>query len=163
MSAVAIAKRVFAALLSPAVWRFLFITLFIAVCFLSLKSRPQIRGTAIIPATFADFFDLYDLWKNIVGFGCLALAGFLGWPRGWGRKVWPHLIRVRVQVYGLIGLVCLMESCQLFIPTRYADPKDVLAGGIGVVLAWCLSTALQTVARWRATHLIPKEASVKRP
>jgi hypothetical protein len=130
-------NRTFQLVIYPPVWRMGFVVLLAAVCYLTLKPRPQIVGVGFIPGNFAEFFDLYDMWKNVAGFGAMALAGFLGWPKGWGRRKWRPIVRTRVQVYGLFGIVCLMETCQLFIPSRWADGKDILAGGIGVVLAWC--------------------------
>lgn len=145
MIPIILSRRVPAVLLHVHTWRIGFLLILAVVCFLSFKCRPQIIGTAFIPTSLSRFFDVHDLLKNIAGFGCLALAGFLGWPDGWGRESWRRPIRNGVQIVGLAAVVCLMEISQIWIPTRFADPKDVLAGGVGVLIARCLSTGLQSL------------------
>jgi hypothetical protein len=132
-------------MLSARLWRALFFLLLVAVLYLTLKPNPQIAEVAVMPQTMADFFDLHDDWKNVVGFGALALAGFLGWPGGWGPVSWTERARRRLLFVALFSAVGWMEFFQLFIPTRFADPKDLVAGGLGTLLAWLASWA---VRRW---------------
>jgi hypothetical protein len=130
-------------------WRGLFGLIFFAVCYLTLKPRPQISEVEWLPENAAAFFDLYDNWKNVTGFGVLALAGFLGWPQGWGRKTWSVGRRKALQIIGLCGIVVLMELLQLFIPTRFCDIKDMVAGAFGVLLAALLSKGLLSSSTFR--------------
>ena len=126
-------------LLSARLWRALFFALLAAVLYLTLKPNPQIAEVAVMPRTMAEFFDLHDDWKNVAGFGALALAGFLGWPDGWGPSSWSRRRRRWLLFMGLFSAVWWMEFFQLFIPTRFADPKDLVAGGLGTLLAWGLA------------------------
>lgn len=136
---------------SPAVWRCAFAILFCVICYLTLKPRPQIAEVAFIPAPAAAFFDLYDNWKNLVGFGTLAFAGLLGWPSGWGSGRWNKGVRRGVQLGCLVGIVFLMEFLQLFIPSRFCDGKDMFWGTAGVLLARGASTFSPKKCRNRLT------------
>jgi hypothetical protein len=127
--------RLLRLLLLPKPWRWLFVVLLLTVCYLTLKPRPQISEVSFIPGGMAEFFDLYDDWKNVAGFGALAFAGFLGWQDGWGRKREPTKKSGWLQLCSLIGIVFLMEILQVFIPTRYCDVKDMFWGTVGVLLA----------------------------
>lgn len=129
-------NRLLCLCLLPKPWRWLFVVLLVTVFYLTLKPRPQISEVTFMPGGLAEFFDLYDNWKNVAGFGALAFAGFLGWQNEWGRKgSW-------LQLCGLIGIVFLMEILQVFIPTRYCDEKDMFWGTVGVILARGLVCAL---------------------
>lgn len=129
--------------LSTRLWRPLFFVLLAAVLYLTLKPNPQIAEVAVMPRTVAEFFDLHDDWKNVAGFAALALAGFLGWPEGWGPTTWSRRPRRRLLFVALFSAVWWMEFFQLFIPTRFADPKDLVAGGLGTLLAWIASEAVR--------------------
>jgi hypothetical protein len=112
--------RLLRLLLLPKPWRWLFVVLLLTVCYLTLKPRPQISEVSFIPGGMAEFFDLYDDWKNVAG---------------WGRKREPTKKSGWLQLCSLIGIVFLMEILQVFIPTRYCDVKDMFWGTVGVLLA----------------------------
>ena len=134
-------NRLLCLLLYARLWQALFFPLMAAVLYLTLKPNPQIAEVALMPRPMSQLFDLHDDWKNIVGFGTLALAGFLGWPLGWGPYSWSSRSRRRLLGIALFSVVWWMEFCQLFIPTRFTDIKDIFAGSLGVMLAWALAKA----------------------
>ena len=111
------------------------------VFYLTVKPNPAIQEIQWMPKESTVFFDLHDDWKNVVGYGALALAGFIGWPHGWGPNGWRAITKRWVQVVACCGIVVFMELLQLFIPTRFCDVKDMTAGSFGVLVAWMLATA----------------------
>jgi hypothetical protein len=58
--------------------RVTFLILLVMILYLTVKPRPAIQEIQWMPKGSTVFFDLHDGWKNAVGYGALALAGFMG-------------------------------------------------------------------------------------
>lgn len=121
-------------LIHPIPWRVVFTMLLVVVAFLSFKPNPAIQGTPGMPQSLAEWFDLYDQWKNFLGFAVLGFAGFMAWPDGAGRGSRQQR-RVRLALI-LCGVIVCLELIQIPIPRRWCDPKDIVAGSLGVWVAW---------------------------
>lgn len=119
--------------------RLSFCLLLAMVFYLTVKPNPGIQEVPWMPKQPAVYFDMHDGWKNIVGYGVLALAGFMGWRQGWGPRHWSGWLRRGVQTLSFCGIVLGMELLQLLIPTRFCDIKDVTAGSFGVAVAWLMA------------------------
>lgn len=130
-------------LVHPIPWRVVFAMLLVVVAFLSFKPNPAIQGTPGIPASLAEWFDLFDQWKNFLGFAALGFAGFMAWPDGAGRGS-PRRRRVWLAL-AICGVIVCLELIQIPIPRRWCDPKDVVAGSLGVWSAWPLAGAFRTI------------------
>lgn len=124
-------------LVRTSVWRLAFVVLLVILAYLSFKPSPAIQGTPGIPSSLAEWFDLYDQWKNLLGFAAMGFAGFMGWPEGLGKGT----LRVRSVRLALLlcGIIVTFELIQIPIPSRWCDPKDMIAGSAGVWLAWSLA------------------------
>jgi glycopeptide antibiotics resistance protein len=127
--------------------RLAFLILLGLILYLTVKPNPSIKEIQWMPKESTVFFDLHDGWKNALGYGALALAGFIGWPKGWGRHEWKPGSRKRAQLIALCGVVVFMELLQLFIPTRFCDIKDMTVGSFGVLVTWCVATITERIIR----------------
>lgn len=68
---------------------------------------------------------LSDKLEHLLAYGVLAVTGAIGFPSNRGQ--------VRVAV-GLIGLACLLEVGQGWVPGRTASLADAAAGALGVAI-----------------------------
>ena len=121
-------------------WRLLFFALLLAVIYLSWKPSPAILRVQWIPRLLAAWFDENDAWKNVIGYGLLALTLLMAWrsPERAQHAQTPPAGRHR-ELKLFLGFCCfveLMEIGQLALPLRTCDWKDVLAGWCGGLLAW---------------------------
>jgi hypothetical protein len=132
--------------------------LFGLVLFLTIKPNPAIQEVRWMPRESSAFFDLHDGWKNAVGFGMLALAGFIGWPQGYGVRVWTRRFRRIVQAATYCAVVVLMELLQLFIPTRFCDVDDMASGSLGVLVA---RLAVSILDRFNGNTADERDSGVK--
>lgn len=106
------------------------------VTYLSVKPGSSVQEEIWLPSAWGLWFDIHDHWKNALGFGALAASAYLGWPSGWGSGQWPMWVRLATIAFLLTLLIAAFEVIQLALPRRFADPRDVIAGGLGVVCAW---------------------------
>jgi hypothetical protein len=98
---------------------------------LELKPDPSLRGFSFLRPSVGAFFDSHDFLNNVAGFGVLAALthfAFAGWNRDTGRRV-----LARAAVVGAI--VILLECAQLLLPRRSCDWHDMVAGGVGILIA----------------------------
>ena len=127
------------------VYRFAFVLFFVAIGYLSLKPDPRIEQVLWIPGPMAQWFDRHDEWKNLVGFGAWGLLGFLAWPLGLEiPQVSPRNRRVLLGLVFFLVLVVL-EGFQTRLQNRSCDPRDIVAGALGIVLA-------ALAAKWTRRH-----------
>jgi hypothetical protein len=143
-------KAVLRRLTAPQVQRPVFALLLIMVAYLSLKPGSSVQQEVWLPSAWGLLLDIYDGWKNALGFGTLALAAFLAWPNGWGRVNWSARSRKLVIAACCVLLIAFFESVQFFMPGRHCDAADIMAGSIGIALAYVLSGALRI---WLAAAL----------
>jgi hypothetical protein len=117
------------------------------VSYLSLKPGSSVQEEFWLPSSWGLLLDIYDAWKNALGFGALALAAFLAWPEGWGRSNWSS--RARRIFTGACGvlLIAFFEVVQFFMPGRHCDLADILAGGAGIAGAYGTAALLQSIIR----------------
>ena len=109
------------------------------VTYLSVKPGSSVQEEIWLPTKWGLWLDIHDQWKNALGFGVLAGSAYLGWRSGWGPSSWPIRGRLALAAVLLITLIAVFEAIQLALPRRFADPRDIIAGGIGVVCAWGVS------------------------
>ena len=109
--------------------------------------RPSLHGerTQGIPHALAFWINLHDGGSNVLAFAALASLGF--WSselrhgpalESRGAKDLAARNQGGWRLVGLLSLVVLLEVAQIWIPGRVSDAKDVAAGWVGVLLAWCL-------------------------
>jgi hypothetical protein len=129
-----------------AFWRIIFVILLVAVFYFAWKPSPAIMQVPWMPAWLGNWFDQHDFAKNVIGFGILALAGFTAWDRGpvkTGTRLWSwrglRTSRDGKLLAAFCVLVVVLELGQLALPKRVCDWADVLAGWLGIALAWCLN------------------------
>lgn len=127
----------------PMLWRVLFVALLTGLLYLSFKPNPAIQDVDWMPKSAAEFFDLYDQWKNFVGFLAMGFTGFLAWPYGVGPASISLTCRRAHLALLLCGLIVVIELVQIPIPTRWCDEKDILAGSLGVWASWPLAVGGQ--------------------
>lgn len=96
------------------------------------------RGIPGVPASWGDWLDVHDFWKNAAGFAVLAAATHLAFPG-----------RVRRNTVGLVLLVVGIELTQQLLPRRVSDVNDVVAGCLGVAIATGIWLVLPAVRRRR--------------
>src|SRR4051812_42814822 len=140
-------KNFVRSLIRPRCQRLLFTLLLFMVSYLSLKPGSSVQEEFWLPSSWGLLLDIYDGWKNALGFGALGFAAFLGWPAGWGRAGWSS--RTRKILVGACGvmLIASFEVLQFFMPGRHCDPADIIAGGAGITLAYGAAALLQRVIR----------------
>lgn len=136
-------KSILRRLTTIQVQRPLFAILLAMVTYLCLKPGSSVQEEFWLPSSWGLLLDIYDAWKNAFGFGMLALAAFLGWPEGWGRIDWSAKRRKMTIAGGCVLLIGLFECIQFFMPGRHCDLADILAGSIGIAVAYVLSGALR--------------------
>ena len=118
-------------------WLVTFVLLLLAVVYLSLRSRPAIVSVPLFPHLFAVWVDHHDIIKNLIGFGALAVAGFRVFlPRPGAVSVRRRVVTSVCLMGCILLLITALELAQTRLPQRTCDPRDLLAGGVGVVLAW---------------------------
>ena len=121
-----------------------FAILLLAVVYLSWKPSPSFAQLPALPTGLGRWLDQHDFIKNLVGYGLLAWTGFLGWARTKPQyRSIPHVaLRDSRRDFTLLAafylLVVVMELGQLVLPKRTCDWADVLAGWLGVTLAWAI-------------------------
>lgn len=103
------------------------------ICYLALKPSPSIEEVPAMPSRFGRWLDHQDFLCNVAGFLVLTLvmhATFAGWPWRPGARsaVWWRAAL-------LTGLVVGLECAQLLLPRRVFDPRDIVAGCVGVLAA----------------------------
>ncbi len=96
-----------------------------------------------MPKSAAEWFDLYDQWKNLLGFAVMGFTGFMAWPKGVGAASWSRTRRRVSLALLLCGIIVVIELIQIPIPRRWCDPKDILAGSIGVWASWPLASGFR--------------------
>jgi hypothetical protein len=106
------------------------------VTYLSVKPGSSVQEEIWLPTEWGLWLDIHDQWKNALGFGVLAGSAYLGWRSGWGPRSWPIRGRLALVAVLLITLIAVFEAIQLALPRRFADPRDIIAGGLGVLCAW---------------------------
>ncbi len=109
------------------------------VTYLSVKPGSSVQEEIWLPTEWGLWLDIHDQWKNALGFGVLAGSAYLGWRSGWGPRSWPIRGRLALVAVLLITLIAVFEAIQLALPRRFADPRDIIAGGLGVLCAWGVS------------------------
>ena len=136
-------------ILHPKLWLALFIPLLSVLLYLSFKPNPAIQDVEWMPGSLAAWFDLYDQWKNFLGFAAMGFAGFMAWPDGLGGdSLSARGRRIRLALL-LCGIIVMIELIQIPIPSRWCDPKDIIAGSAGVWASWPLATEFRSlVDRW---------------
>jgi hypothetical protein len=139
-------------LLAPNLWRGLFSILLGLLLYLSFKPNPAIQDVGWMPKSAAEWFDLYDQWKNFLGFAAMGFTGFMAWPEGVGLAS-TNLTRRRVRLALLLcGIIIVIELIQIPIPRRWCDPKDILAGSIGVWASWPLVSGFRWLIEGFTRH-----------
>jgi hypothetical protein len=129
------------------IWIIVFALLCGAVAYLSLRAHPAIVTVPLIPHPFAAWLDQHDFLKNLVGFGALAVAGFQAFlPDPKALSVKPRLVTSAALVVFIFLLVAGLELAQTRLPERTCDPRDLMAGGLGIILAWAGSVTFKAVA-----------------
>ena len=106
-------------------WTAVFGLLLLFVCYLSLEPSPAAVGVPWFPGPLACWFDRHDHWRNFVGFGALAFAGFQAIAR------WDTVVAITCCL-----LVVLLELGQLWLPRRTCDWADIACGAAGIAFAW---------------------------
>jgi hypothetical protein len=118
-------------------WLIAFVLLLAAVVYLSLRPLPSIVTVPYFPHPLAAWFDRHDVLKNMIGFGTLAFAGFQAFlPNPRSMPVKKRLIVSLSLITFVTLLITGLELAQTQLPRRSCDPRDLVAGGLGVVLAW---------------------------
>ena len=113
----------------------------VAVIYLSWKPAPSISEVPWIPALLGRWFDQHDFCKNVIGYGAFGLSGFIAWCKPLNPEaVAPRSCARRsvVLLSGFCALVLILELGQLALPHRTCDWADVLAGWMGIGLAWSI-------------------------
>jgi VanZ family protein len=114
-------------------WRCLFAILFLAVVYFSWKPSPAIAQVPWFPQLLAAWLDQHDFSKNVLGYGVFAMSGFMAWSTP-ASAVVNHLMLL----LSFCLLIAILEVGQLALPHRVCDWADVLAGWLGVLLAWSI-------------------------
>jgi hypothetical protein len=102
--------------------------LFLLVCYLSLKPLPATVSVPWFPGSLARWFDRHDHWRNVIGFGALAFAGFKAIAR------YEAMVAITCCL-----LVELLELGQLWLPRRSCDWADIACGWLGILSAWLVT------------------------
>lgn len=89
-----------------------------------LKSTPEVRFMPGMPRALGAWLDVHDFAKNVAGFAALTLAAHVAFPE--------RLMRNALAVGALAAAI---EAVQYFMPHRFADVRDVVAGLGGAALA----------------------------
>src|SRR5262245_22169208 len=126
-------------------WTGVFGLLFLLVCDLSLKPSPASVNVSWFPGPMARWFDRHDHWRNFIGFGTLAFAGFKSVAR---REVLVAII--------CCLLVVLLELGQLWLPLRTCDWTDIACGWAGIGFAWL------TFRVWNSEKRAPRDGRARR-
>jgi hypothetical protein len=106
-------------------WTGVFGLLFLFVCYLSLKPSPASVSVPWFPGPMARWFDRHDHWRNLIGFGAFAFAGF--------KAIARHDALVAITC---CLLVVLLELGQLWLPRRTCDWSDIACSSAGIAFAW---------------------------
>ena len=142
------------------IWLIAFVLLFGAVVYLSLRSSPAIVTVPLFPHPFAAWLDQHDFIKNLLGFSAMSVVAFQTFlPDPWAVSVNRRLATSAALVVFIILLVAGLELAQTRLPQRFCDPQDLMAGGLGVILAWVGSVALSRSRRSRAWKVSPRPTS----
>lgn len=130
-------------------YRGLFLLTLAAILYLDLRPDSRAATTPLFPAWLGAWFDHHDTARNFIGFAVLTLASLIAFgspaphPSAQPANDQPAVApsgdrRQLLLLAALVALVVLLELAQRWIPARTADPKDVLAGGVGIGFAWLL-------------------------
>jgi hypothetical protein len=100
------------------------------VLFLEFKPVPSLRDVTPLPHAWVKFFDRQDFFNNVAGFGGFAAAVH------WACDGWRSALVARVfrRAAWLLLLVVALECLQVFVPKRSCDWRDMVAGGLGIVI-----------------------------
>jgi hypothetical protein len=128
------------------------------VTYLSIRPAPEAASVPFIPRDLGFWFDRHDFIRNLLGFGCLALAGFAnaGFAKADALPArLPRLGTVRLVagrwLAGMLGIVVLLEVGQALLPRRTPHWQDVAAGWLAILIVWGVHCALRGI---RPVHLI---------
>lgn len=102
-----------------------------AIAFLALRSSPYLQYVPWMPRRLGVWADSNGVARNAVAFFGLGLAVFLLV----GRRI-AHLAALCV-------FSAAIEVAQRWIPGRVFDWQDIVAGTIGILLAWPVAWAVR--------------------
>jgi hypothetical protein len=113
------------------------------VVYLSFRADPHVVSVAFIPREVGSWFDRHDFIRNLLGFGCLALAGFTrtSFAEAGALSIrFPRLGTFRLTagrwLAGMLGIVVVLEIGQTLLPRRTSDWQDVAAGALAILIVW---------------------------
>lgn len=116
-------------------WRYAYALLFSLV----------IAVSSSMPVHIPHFAPYPDKWMHVIFFFALGLAYLNVTTRGWRQgTVW----RLAAGLAAVVAFGALDEWHQMFVPGRIADANDVIADGIGGVLA--VGVSMPIVRRLRS-------------
>lgn len=131
------------------------------VTYLSFRPAPDAASVLFIPRNLGFWFDQHDFGRNLLGFGCLALAGFAtaSFARADALCIQvPRLGTFRLMggrwLAALLSVVVLLEIGQLMMPRRVPHWQDVAAGWLAILIVWVVRCALRGV---RPVHFTAPE------
>ena len=113
----------------------------------ALVSSPDLHNVLWFPKAIASWANEYPAFRNFPAFGVVAMS-FYFCVLGWLQQVHPRRLlglaffcSIAVSIFGV-----LLECLQIWLPTRFFDPYDILwsiAGAFaGSILAFSVSICL---------------------
>lgn len=132
-----------------------FVALLFAVVYLSWKPYPSIVEVRLMPTAIGVWFDQHDFSKNLIGYGIFGLTGFIAWSKPTSVQGAPQSsVAMRsLKLFACFwALVLVLELGQLALPHRTCDWDDMLAGWMGLTLAWAIFQAVRFAFAGRNTR-----------
>ena len=120
-------------------WQILFLLLLAGILYLSLRPSPAISTVPFFPHPLAVWFDQNNFIANVLGFGALAGVGLLAFAAQSTSEPGASLqakSRSAFVVAAVCGLVVFLEIIQFYLPKRFCDWRDTVAGCTGALAAW---------------------------
>ncbi len=119
--------------------------------YLSVRPSPALTTVWWLPHFVSQWADHHGILRNFPAYAMLAVP-FLILARGISQRA--------VAVACLAVFATLMEIIQLWIPTRFADGRDIVWSWAGLLLAWGI---FEAVAKLRPIALSPNVVTVSSP
>jgi len=120
-------------------WQIIFLLFLAGIVYLSLRPSPAISTVPFFPHPLAAWFDRHNFMANFLGFGVLAGVGLLAFAAQSTTELGanpPAKIRSAFVVAAVCGLVQFLEIIQFYLPKRFCDWRDTVAGCTGALAAW---------------------------
>lgn len=105
--------------------------------YLSVRPSPALTTVWWLPHFISRWADHHGVLRNFPAYALLAIPFLM---------MTPGVLQRACVVASLAVFAALMEIIQIYIPTRFADERDILWSWIGLLAAWAIFEAVKRTA-----------------